>query len=124
MHKNLFLSSFFFVFIACMLFIASTVHSADIKERMAARIPAIDALKDQGMVGENNQGFLEYRTAGKPQQQLVTEENKDRAVVYGAIAKQQGAPAALVGQRRAQMIVENGQAGQWFQKPDGTWYKK
>lgn len=107
-----------------MMFIASTVHSADIKERMAARIPAIDALKDQGIIGENNQGFLEYRTADKPQQQLVMEENKDRAMVYGAISQQQGAPVALVGERRAKMIVDNGQAGQWFQKPDGSWYKK
>ncbi len=124
MHKNLFFSSFLLVFIACMMFIASTVHSADIKERMAARIPAIDALKDQGIIGENNKGFLEYRTADKTQQQLVTEENKDRALVYQAISQQQGAPAALVGERRAQMIVDNGQAGQWFQKPDGSWYKK
>ena len=124
MHKNLFFSSFLLVFIACMMFIASTVHSADIKERMAARIPAIDALKDQGIIGENNKGFLEYRTADKAQQQLITEENKDRALVYQAISEQQGAPAALVGQRRAQMIVDNGQAGQWFQQPDGSWYKK
>jgi uncharacterized protein YdbL (DUF1318 family) len=124
MHKNLFLSSFLFVFIACMLFIASSVHSADIKERMAARIPAIDALKDQGTIGENNKGFLEYRTGNKPQQQLVAEENKDRALVYEAISKQQGAPTALVGERRAKMISDNGKAGQWFQKSDGTWFRK
>ena len=124
MHKNLFFSSFLLVFIACMMFIASTVHSADIKERMAARIPAIDAMKDQGIIGENSKGFLEYRTNSKPQQQLVNEENKDRALVYEAISQQQGAPAALVGQRRAKMIDENGQTGQWFQKPDGSWYKK
>jgi uncharacterized protein YdbL (DUF1318 family) len=124
MHKNLLFSSLFFVFIACMVFIASSVHSADIKERMAARIPALEALKDQGLIGENSKGFLEYRTGSKPQQQLVAEENKDRALVYEAISKQQGAPVTLVGERRANMIVENGKAGQWFQKPDGTWYKK
>ncbi len=124
MHKNLFFSSFLFVFIACMLFMVSSVHSADIKERMAGRIPAIDALKNQGVLGENSKGFLEYRTGSKPQQQLVADENNDRAKVYEAISRQQGAPAGLVGERRARMIEENGQAGQWFQKTDGTWYKK
>ncbi len=124
MRNNLLFSSFLFIFIACSLFITVSVHSAGIKERMAARIPAINALKDQGVIGENNKGFLEYRSANKPQPQLIADENKDRAMVYDAIAKQQGAPAALVGERRANMIAENGPAGQWFQKPDGAWYKK
>ncbi len=124
MRKNLLFPSFLFVFVACTLFMAASVHSAGIKERMAARIPAINALKDQGVIGENNKGFLEYRTGSKPQPQLIADENSDRAMVYGAIAKQQGAPVTLVGERRASMIAQNGQAGQWFQKADGTWYKK
>ena len=124
MHKNLLFSSFLFVFVACTLFIAATVHSAGIKERMAGRIPAINVLKDQGAIGENNKGFLEYRTGSQPQPQLVADENKDRGLVYDAISKQQGAPAALVGERRANMIAENGQSGHWFQKADGSWYKK
>lgn len=124
MHKNLLFSSFLFIFIACTLFITATVHSAGIKERMAGRIPAINVLKDQGVIGENNKGFLEYRTGNQAQPQLVADENKDRGLVYEAISKQQGAPAALVGERRANMIAENGQPGHWFQKPDGSWYKK
>jgi uncharacterized protein YdbL (DUF1318 family) len=124
MRNNLFFSSFFFIFIACILFMAASAHSAGIKERMAGRIPAINALKDQGAIGENNKGFLEYRTGNKPQPQLVADENSDRGKVYGAISKQQGAPVALVGERRAKMIAQKGKAGQWFQKPDGTWYKK
>jgi len=124
MRNNLLFSSFLFIFIACTLFMTATVHSAGIKERMADRIPAINALKDQGLVGENNKGFLEYRTGNKPQPQLIADENKDRAMVYGAISQKTGAPVGLVGERRANQIAENGQAGQWFQKPNGTWYKK
>ncbi|MGB3224492.1 MAG: YdbL family protein [Desulforhopalus sp.] len=124
MRKNFFFISSLFIFIACSLFIVTIGHSASIKEQMAARIPAINALKDQGSIGENNKGFLEYRTGGTPQQALVEDENADRAVVYSAIGKSQGAPPALVGERRAKMIVENGQAGHWYQKPDGSWYKK
>lgn len=124
MRKNLFLISSLFLFLAGFIFMTTVVHSASIKEQMAARIPALNALKDQGVIGENNKGFVEYRTADKPEQALVQAENNDRAAVYAAIGKSQGASPALVGERRAAMIAENGQAGQWFQKPDGTWYKK
>lgn len=124
MRKILYSPSFFFILITCTLFLATSVHSAGIKERMAGRIPAINALKAQGAIGENNKGFLEYRTGSKPQPQLVADENKDRAKVYGAISKQQGASATLVGERRANMISQKGKAGHWFQKPDGSWYKK
>jgi len=106
------------------LSLTSSIEAASIKDRMAARIPAINSLKDQGVIGENNKGFLEYRTGAKPQQQLVNDENKDRAAVYEAIARQEGVSAVLVGQRRAKMIAEIGKPGQWFQKPDGSWYKK
>ncbi len=115
----------FFTIISCFLLIlAPVVHAASIKERMAARIPAINALKDKGTIGENNKGFLEFRTGDKSSAKLVTEENKDRSTVYSMIAKKQGASPALVGQRRAKMIVENGPKGHWYQKPDNSWYKK
>jgi uncharacterized protein len=124
MRKNFFFMSFLFVFIACSFFIVAMAHSASIKEQMEARIPAINALKDQGVIGENNKGFLEYRSGGKQQQALIDAENADRAKVYAAIGRSQGAPPALVGERRAKMIEEHGQAGHWYQKADGSWYKK
>lgn len=99
-------------------------QAASIKERMLARIPAINALKDKGAVGENNKGFLEFRTSDKSEQKLVAEENKDRKSVYGAIAKNQQVDIVLVGQRRAKQISAKGSKGHWFQNPDGTWYKK
>jgi hypothetical protein len=124
MSKNFFFIYSLFIFIACSLFMVTIGHSASIKDQMAARIPAINALKDQGSIGENNKGFLDFRTGDTSQQALVQAENADRAIVYSAIGKSQGAPPALVGERRAKMIAENGQAGHWYQKPDGSWYKK
>jgi hypothetical protein len=124
MRKNFFFISSLFIFIASSFFLVTIGHSASIKEQMAARIPAINALKDQGSIGENNKGFLEYRASGNPQQALVQAENADRTAVYSTIGKSQGAPPALVGERRAKMIAENGQTGHWYQKPDGSWYQK
>ena len=114
MQKNTFLLSLFIALITVFLFVQPG-YSASIKERMAGRIPAITSLKNSGVVGENNKGYLEFRGA-KKSQQLVQDENKDRGVVYKAIAKKQGAAANLVGKRRAQMIAQKGKAGQWFQK--------
>lgn len=124
MSKNIFFMSFLYVFIACTLFLSSVVHSASIKEDMAARIPAIDALKDQGIVGENNKGFLEFRSTDKKQQDLVLAENRDRSAVYEAIGKSEGAAASLVGERRAKKIAASAASGHWLQKADGTWFKK
>lgn len=98
--------------------------AASIKDRMVARLPTINALKDQGILGENNGGYLEYRTAKQPEKEVIDAENTDRRAVYQAIAKKQGVSPALVGKRRALQLAEKGAAGHWYQKPDGSWYKK
>ena len=122
MQKNTFLLSLFISLITVLLFVQPG-YSASIKERMAERIPAITSLKDSGVVGENNKGYLEFRAA-KKSEALVQDENNDRGLVYNAIAKQQGVSADLVGARRAKMIAQQGNTGQWFQNNDGSWYKK
>ncbi len=111
--------------IIAVIFLGAVNSAAEsIKDRMVTRLPAINALKDKGLIGENKDGFLEFRTGEKAQQNVVAEENKDREAVYGAIAAKQGASPALVGQRRAKQIADIGGSGWWFEKPDGTWYKK
>jgi uncharacterized protein YdbL (DUF1318 family) len=91
---------------------------------MLSRVSAINELKNSGIVGENNQGFLEFKTSDQAQQALIADENTDRKAVYIEIAKQQGIDVTLVGQRRAQQLADMGGSGQWFQKPDGSWYQK
>ena len=98
--------------------------AASLKDRMLARVPAINSLKDQGLIGENNQGYLEYRTGARPEQKMIDDENSDRRAVYTEIARTQKVDVALVGQRRASQIRDIGGAGHWFQKPDGAWDKK
>ncbi len=112
------------IVIFSLLLAGTNLQAASLKERMAARIPEINDLKDRGLIGENNAGLLEYRTSQKPSQAMIQEENNDRQTVYAAIAKKEGATPLLVGQRRAKMIAENGKKGQWFQAADGTWYQK
>ncbi len=124
MHKRFSFLFFLFIFITVSFFVTTLAQSASIKERMVARIPTIISLKDKGIIGENNVGLLEYRGSNKPQQELIAAENKDRKIIYVAIGKKQGADPLLVAKRRAKKIVSQGKAGHWFQKEDGSWYKK
>lgn len=110
--------------LALALCLAATTALADsVKDRIIARKPAVTALLADGTVGENNQGYLEFRGA-KKQADVVAAENQDRAAVYAAIAKKAGTTPALVGQRRAAKIAQQAPSGTWLQKPEGTWYKK
>lgn len=110
--------------IALFILSGTSAYTASIKEQMVARIPAINSLKDKGAIGENNRGFLEYRSSSQPEKSVVQGENQDRQSVYNAIAKKEGVDGKLVGQRRAKQILSVGSPGHWFQKPDGSWFKK
>ena len=98
--------------------------SNEIKARIKARLPVIDALKADGIIGENNRGYLEFIKNNKPKEDVVISENQDRKKVYSAIAKQQGTTADLVGKRRAKQIAQRAKPGQWLQDGSGNWYQK
>jgi hypothetical protein len=107
-----------------MLFSVQAAFCDAIKDRMLARLPAINELKAQGLVGENNQGFLEFRTGQKAQADVVNAENQDRREVYKAIAMRQNTAPEYVGQARAAQIAGKESPGVWIQGADGTWKQK
>jgi len=96
----------------------------DIKARMKNRLPVIKELKAQGVVGEDNKGYLQFVGGKQAKPDVVAAENKDRQTVYAAIAKQQGTTAELVGQRRALQIAKRANKGEWVQDSSGKWIKK
>ena len=96
----------------------------EIKARMAERLPVIMELKQNGIVGENNQGLLEFVGAAQEKADVVEAENKDRKIVYKAIAKKTETTPEIVGQRRAQQIAANAKGGEWFQNETGQWKQK
>ena len=124
MHKKTAVVSFLLLVFSLLTIQAWAAGADDIKERMRQRLPAINALKDQGVIGEDSQGYQQFRGSDQSQKDLLAAENQDRRAVYQAIANKEGAQPGLVGQRRAQQIEEIGKAGHWFQKPDGTWQQK
>ena len=96
----------------------------DIKTRMKNRLPVIKELKAQGIVGEDNKGYLRFVGGEKAKEDVVAAENEDRKTVYAAIAKQQGTTAELVGSRRALQIAKKASPGEWLQDASGKWYQK
>ncbi|MBM9532179.1 YdbL family protein [Desulfoprunum benzoelyticum] len=106
------------------VFCAQGVFADGIKDRMLARLPVINELKAQGLIGENNQGYLEFRGGKKPNADVINAENADRQAVYKAIAARQKTTPAFVGQTRAAQIAEKESPGTWIQGADGTWKKK
>jgi len=104
---------------------ANPPTEAALEARMAARLPAIAALKRDGKVGENNRGFLEAREALATEQQAVVEaDSADRRTVYAMVAARTGESVESVGQQRALLIARRSPAGVWLQAPDGTWYRR
>jgi uncharacterized protein len=108
----------------CVMFCVQDVLADGIKDRMLARLPVINELKAQGLVGENNQGFLEFRSGQQPSADVINAENSDRQEVYTAIAARQNTTPAFVGQARAAQIAERESPGTWIQSADGAWKQK
>lgn len=112
--------------VAALLVATLPLHAQDldaVKARMEQRVAAVDALKDRGVAGENNRGFLEARGAGADQA-LIAAENADRRAVYAAIAAQTRQDADSVGRTRAQRIAQQSRPGVWLQGADGAWYQR
>jgi len=106
-------------------FVTGVSASADdIKTRMKKRLPVLKELKAKGIVGEDNQGYLQFVGAKKEKADVIAAENKDRKTVYAAIAKQQGTTAELVGKRRALQIAKRAAPGEWVQDANGKWIQK
>ncbi|MEZ5277525.1 MAG: YdbL family protein [Opitutaceae bacterium] len=118
--------SFLTLIIGLMISATSYAESeADVQNRMISRVPAVDALKTAGLVGETNRGFLEQKGRLNPEQsKVLADENADRRAIYGMIASRSGLTIGVVGEGRAEQIRQRSAPGVWLQAPNGDWYKK
>ncbi len=96
----------------------------DIKQSMIDRAPTIKQLKSQGIVGENNSGYLEFVGSAKPQADVVAQENTDRKAIYSYFARQQNTTLAVVESVQAKRKAKQADPGEYVQNPDGSWAKR
>ena len=105
--------------------VAAFSQSAEqIKTAMKQRLSKIGEFKKNGVLGENNLGYLTVRTTNAEAEKLAEAENADRKKVYEAIAKKTKADAAQVGRQRAVQIIQRGNKGEWFKNDKGEWFAK
>lgn len=110
--------------VAGVLAFAASVPAQGIKERMKERLPVIAELKKQGIVGEDNRGYLAFVGDVKSHETLIDQENQDRKAIYAQIAAQQNTSISVVEKNRALQLAERAAPGTFVQKPDGTWIRK
>ena len=89
-----------------------------------ARFADLKALKTQGVIGENNRGYVQALGGDKSAKALVAAENKDRKQVYEAIVEQNklGSGAlATVEAVFAGVQRDKAEPGEKVQDASGRW---
>ncbi len=104
--------------------------SLEIASARRLRSGEIQALKNNHIIGENRDGYLEIRSQPKDPKYLayaegvVNAENADRSYLYLANSQIQNKPMELVGAEYAKLWRDRAFPGEWIQKEDGTWIQK
>ncbi len=104
--------------------------SLEIAANRRLRSGEIQQLKNNGIVGEDRDGYLDLRkTPTDPKYReyasgIITAENADRAFLYLSNAQAQNKPLEMVESDYAQLWRDRAFPGEWIQKENGTWIRK
>lgn len=95
-------------------------------EARKARYNRIQELKQSGIIGENNKGYVSALESNNAARQIVDEENQNRRVIYYAIAEQNGLEGKeeIVEKVFAEIKREKASSGEMIQLPTGDWVKQ
>ncbi|SEA39753.1 YdbL family protein [Alkalimonas amylolytica] len=102
-----------------LLVFALPVLAMNLQQAMNALGPA----KEQGLIGEQINGYLGVVQANAEAQQIVELINDARRAEYSRIARDNNIAVADVEARAGQRAIERTPAGQ-FVKLDGQWVRK
>jgi uncharacterized protein YdbL (DUF1318 family) len=105
--------------------LATGLAAAALSLATAAGALDLDAAKQQGLVGEQTDGYVAAVEAspGGDVEKLVADVNQRRRASYEAIAKKNGTDPKAVAALAAQKLVERAPAGAWI-RDAGRWYQK
>ena len=90
------------------------------------RYQRLEDLKGQGLVGEDNRGYVQAFGNDPAVIAVVDAENQDRRIIYQTIAQQNHLTGALqtIEQVFAQEQRDRARSGVKVQEPDGSWTTK
>ena len=95
-------------------------------ENRRNRFDQLQAFEAQGVLGENNRGYVEVLQDNPEAWALVEVENKDRRIIYQTIAQQNNLTDALetIEKVFAEVQREKASPGEKIQREDGRWVTK
>lgn len=105
---------------------ASTVPTLAVAQTSAQKA-LIDSAKADGVVGEQADGFLGFRSASSDSalQAAVSTTNAARRSAYAQSATGAGTSAEVAGARMFEtLILPRMPAGQWYKNAAGQWVRK
>jgi uncharacterized protein YdbL (DUF1318 family) len=100
--------------LACALALAAPARALD-----------LDEARQQGLLGEQADGYVGVVAAKSPPEvvELAEQVNARRRAHYAEIASRNATPIEAVAALAGKKLVDAAPAGQWV-KPDGAWVKK
>jgi len=122
--KHTFIASLLAVLLLPALLFAADSKKAELQKRFKERYPEIQRLKEQGVIGETDEGYVDFvakKDSGAAD--TVNQENADRRALYELIAKNEGTSIDTVAKHNAQRNFEKAKAGEYL-RYDGKWRKK
>ena len=116
--------------LALLVLIPATIFAADqtmesLRERFKTRLPQIQKLKSEGVIGETVKGYVDF-VKDKPADAvpIVKDENADREALYKLLADKENTTPEKVAERNAKRNFEKAKPGEYLQESDGKWRKK
>jgi uncharacterized protein YdbL (DUF1318 family) len=104
--------------------------SLEIAANRRLRSGQIQQLKNDRVIGEDRDGYLDIRNPpADPKylayaQSVVLAENADRSFLYLGNAQTQNKPLEMIESEYAQLWSDRAFPGEWIQKDNGTWTQK
>jgi uncharacterized protein YdbL (DUF1318 family) len=110
----------------------SDLTRAELKKRFESRHERLNKWKDDGLIGETFEGYIEELHDGLltgEQRDLLAVENADRKTLYGLIANrvdegEEKVPPRVVAQRNARRKFEKAEPGHYLKMEEGYWTPK
>ena len=84
----------------------------------------LDDAKQQGLVGEQLNGYLGVIKSSSGAKQLVDSINQKRRAAYASKAKKAGVGIEIIETRIGQRLIQRAKPGQYIQDSGGRWTKK
>jgi uncharacterized protein YdbL (DUF1318 family) len=99
-------------------------------QRQRFRMAEVQTLKNDRVIGEGRDGFLQIvKPPADPEylvysQKIVADENADRELIFAAEAKNQSVSMDQVAAEYARRRREGAFVGEWIQDAKGEWVKR